>query len=185
MELQKTITSIFMVPTLKIDRSELVVNGFINGYVRDVNNESNFDHCIYLLFKPENTTRFRNFLEDEYERTKAIIKDYDYEGGYVVVVYQLDKKFEKDFNLVRQGKYSKTSKEFQNLFPEKLKVISLSKKKEETSLQYKIFNKSNDVREFWEDQLGVRFKPEQEIWEGFDEEKEILNIEKINEYETN
>ena len=40
---------------------------------------------------------FRNFLDNEFERTKAIVEDYDYEDGYVVVVYQLNDKYKKDF----------------------------------------------------------------------------------------
>jgi len=179
MEMSKTITSIFIVPTLQIDRLKLNVNGFINAYIKDKNNELDYEDCVFLLFKPESLERFKDFLEDEYERTKAIVEDYDYEGGFVVVVYRLDKKFEKDFNLVKQGKYSKTSEEFQSLFPKKLKIISISGKKEETSLQYKVFNKSDDVKEFWEEKLGVRFSPQQEIWEGFEEEKEILDINQL------
>ena len=37
---------------------------------------------------------------DEYERTKDIIEDYDYEDGYVVVVYKLNMEFKEDFNTI-------------------------------------------------------------------------------------
>jgi hypothetical protein len=37
------------------------------------------------------------------------------------------------------------------------------------------------LREFWEEKLGVDFDEEQEVWEGWDEEKEILNINKLKE----
>jgi hypothetical protein len=95
MDLKKTITTIFMVPTLKVPKDELKDNGFINAYIKDGSREVQYEDCIYLLFHPKNLDKFRNFLDSEYERTKDVIDDYDYESGYVVVVYQLNPKFER------------------------------------------------------------------------------------------
>ncbi len=182
MEVKKTITSIFMVPTLKIPRGELTENGFINGYIKDGSREVQYDNCIYLLFQPKNLNKFREFLDSEYERTKAIIDDYDYQDGFVVVVYQLDNKFAKDFSLVRRGKYSKTSSTFQALFPKVIKIKKNGLHRDEISLQYRVFNRTEDLVKFWEDKLGVEFTDDQEVWHGFEEENEILNIEKLKEY---
>ena len=35
---------------------------------------------------------------------------------------------------------------------------------------------------FWEKRLDVRFSDDQEVWYGFDENKEVLNIDKIKEH---
>lgn len=181
MDIKKTITSIFMVPTLKVPKDYLKNNGFINAYIRDEERDVEYENCIYLLFKPENLERFREFLDGEYERTKSIIEDYDYEDGFVIIVYQLDNKYKKDFNLIKLGKYSKTSIEFQNLFPKVLKIIKNGLHRDELSLQYRIFNKTKDLVEFWEEKLGIGFENNYEVWEGWDEEKEILEINKIKE----
>ena len=185
MEVKKNITSIFMVPTLKVPKDALRGNGFINAYVRDVRKEDCYDECIYLLFKPENLDKFREFLDNEYERTKAVIEDYDYEDGYVVVVYQLDDKYKKDFTLIKQGKYSKTSLQFQKLFPKVIKITRNGLHKDEISLQYRIFNKADDLISFWEEKLGIDFAEivgdDFEVWEGWDESKEILELDKIKE----
>jgi hypothetical protein len=182
MEIKKTITSIFMVPTLGVPRGALVENGFINGYSKDDSKDVQYENSIYLLFKPKNLDKFREFLDSEYERTKAIVDDYDYEDGYVVVVYELDKKFSKDFDLVRKGKYSKTSKPFQALFPKVIKLVRNGLHKDEISLQYRVFNKTEDLVKFWEDKLDVEFDEDQEVWHGYIEEDEVLNIEKLKEY---
>jgi len=182
MEVKKTITSIFMVPTLKIPRGELTENGFINGYIKDGSREVQYEGCIYLLFQPKNLDKFREFLDSEYERTKAIVDDYDYQDGFVVVVYQLDSKFAKDFSLVRRGKYSKTSSAFQALFPKVIKIKKNGLHRDEISLQYRVFNRTEDLVKFWEDKLGVEFTDDQEVWHGFEEENEVLNIEKLKEY---
>jgi hypothetical protein len=61
----------------------------------DVSHDSVYEDCVYLLFKPHDMDLFRDFIDSEYERTDNIVEDYDYEGGYVVVVYKLDENFKK------------------------------------------------------------------------------------------
>ena len=82
-----------MVPTLRVPKDALRSNGFINGYIKDEKMQHGYEDPIYLLFKPDNLDKFREFLDGEYERTKSIIEDYDYEDGFVVVVYQLNERF--------------------------------------------------------------------------------------------
>jgi hypothetical protein len=185
MDVRKNITSIFMVPTLKVPKDALKNNGFINAYIKDARKEHNYEDCIYVLFKPENLDKFREFLDDEYERTKAVIEDYDYEDGFVVVVYKLDDTFKNDFLLIRESKYSKTSQDFQKMFPKVVKILKGSLYKEEISLQYRVFNKTDDLIDFWEEKLGIDFikilGDNFEVWDGWDEEKEVLEIDKIKE----
>lgn len=56
---------------------------------------------------------------------------------------------------------------------------------EMSSLQYRIFNKAEDLIDFWEDKLGINLKDavgnDFEVWEGWDETKEILELNKIKE----
>jgi hypothetical protein len=181
MEIKKTITSIFIVPTLSINKEKLADNGYINGYIKDGRKEIQYDKSIYLLFKPKNLGRFRIFLDEEYERTKQIIDDYDYEDGYVVIVYKLNEKLDSDIELIKQGKYSQTSPKFQEIFPKIVKINKSGTHKDEISLQFRIFNKTKDLRKYWEDKLGVDFDEDMEVWEGFFEENETLNLEKLIE----
>jgi hypothetical protein len=185
MEIKKNITSIFMVPTLKVPKDALRSNGFINAYIRDARREDHYKDSIYLLFKPTDLDKFREFLDNEYERTKAVIEDYDYEDGYVVVVYQLNDKYKKDFVLIKEGKYSKTSADFQKLFPKVIKIVRNGLHKDEISLQYRIFNKADDLVNFWEEKLGIDLEDivgkDFEVWDGWDEQKEILELDKIKE----
>jgi hypothetical protein len=174
-----------MVPTLKVPKNALRGNGFINAYIKDARREDHYKDSIYLLFKPENLDKFREFLDSEYERTKAVIEDYDYEDGFVVVVYQLNEKYKEDFNLIKQGKYSQTSALFQNVFPRTITIVRNGISKDEISLQYRIFNKADDLVNFWEEKLGIDLKEivgkDFEVWEGWDESKEILELDKIKE----
>jgi hypothetical protein len=179
---KKTITSVFFVPTLKIPRDTITNNGFINAYSYDSHRDVQYEDAIYLLFKPTNLDKFREFLDSEYERTDYIIDDYDYEGGFTIVVYQLNPQFKADFDLIREGKYSKTSLEFQELFPRVIKLMKNGLHRDELSLQFRVFNRTGDLIEFWEKEFGMQFDKNQEIWTGFILEEETLDLTKIKEY---
>jgi hypothetical protein len=170
-----------MVPTLKIDRDRLRDNGFINAYMKDGRKDVQYENAAYLLFHPKDLDKFKEFLDDEYERTKSIIDDYDYENGFVVLVYTLNPKFKKDFDFVKSGKYSKTSKEFQAEFPRVIKIKKNGLHKDEVSLQYRVFNKTEDLKKYWEEKIGIEFDDSMEVWQGFIDERETLFIDKLKE----
>jgi hypothetical protein len=182
---KRTISSIFMMPTLKIPRDKLNKVGYINSYTDDVDKQYSYENSLYLLFKPKNIEEFREFLEGEYERTKQIIDEYDYTEGYVVIVYQLEGKWINDFNLIKEGKYSETSNLFKKLFPEKVNIFSQTNNKLKDSLQYMIFTKDNKLIDFWEDIIDTSLivANDLEVWPTYDEVKETLNIKEIIENE--
>lgn len=182
MKRKNTCTTIFMVPTLKTPKDSLRNNGFINAYLKDEMSDTNYKDCIYVLLKPNNIDSFKEFIDNEYERTEQIVEDYDYEGGFVVVVYSLDKKFKEDFKLIKKGMYSKTSKSFQKLFPKVIKLMKNGLHRDELSLQYRIFNKTPDLIEYWQDKLGITYWDEDmEVWSEFKIENEVLTKKVLNE----
>jgi hypothetical protein len=182
METTKTITTIFIVPIFSIGKERLTNNGFVNGFIKDSRRDVQYKDSVYLLFKPEDLDKFKVFLDSEYEKTKSIIDDYDYEEGYVVVVYQISPRLMPDIELVKQGKYSKTSSKFQQIFP---KIVTIKKngfQKDELSLQYRVFNKTEDLKQFWEDKFDVVFDDDMEVWSGFSEDYETLDLDKIKQH---
>lgn len=179
MKLKKTISTIFMLPTLKLPKEQLQEHGFINCYELDKEHDVIYSNCVYLLFKPENFVTFRAFLDEEYERTTNIVEDYDYGNGFVVVVYKLNPRFLNDFLLVRKGHYSKTTKAFQSIFNKTTKILKDGKLTEEISLQFRIFNKTAELVEFWEEKIGVKLKEDMEVWQTYDKEREVLTLEKL------
>ena len=181
MERKHTITSVFIVPTLSIGRDKLLDNGFLNGYIKDNSRDVQYENAVYLLFKPKDLDRFRDFLDEEYERTKSIIDDYDYEDGYVVVVYEINPRLKDDIELIKQGKYSQTSPAFQGIFPKVVQIRKNGLRRDEISLQYRVFNKTEDLVQFWEDKLGVDLPEDVEVWHGFFDDFETLDLDKIKE----
>ena len=182
METTKTITTIFIVPIFSIGKERLTNNGFVNGFIKDSRRDVQYKDSVYLLFKPEDLDKFKVFLDSEYEKTKSIIDDYDYEEGYVVVVYQISPRLMPDIELVKQGKYSKTSSKFQQIFSKTITIKKNGFQKDELSLQYRVFNKTEDLKQFWEDKFDVVFDDDMEVWSGFSEDYETLNLDKIKQH---
>lgn len=178
--LKKTICSIFMVPTLGISKELRTKYGFLNGYVGDIQREDYGDDYIHLLFQPSDNDIFQDFVSQEYDRTDQLIEDYYYDDEFVVLIYKLDSRWKLDFELVREGKYSKTSREFQKLFPQVAKIVdSKGLHRDRISLQYQIFKKTTDMKEYWENKLGTSFTDDMEVWDKYDHTKEILNIKNV------
>jgi hypothetical protein len=67
------------------------------------------------------------------------------------------------------------------MFPKIIKIKKNGLHKDEISLQYRIFNKTEDLKKFWEEKLGVEFDDSMEVWQGFIEENETLFIDKLKE----
>jgi len=181
--IEKTITSIFLVPTLKITRENLHINGFVNGY-SDLKEKEIFykdNDVVYLLFKPSNIELFKDFLDKEYVRTEQIIEDYNVTDDYIILVYKLQKEFKKDFKLVQQGYYSNTSKKFKKLFPEKVIDFKYPDKPKEISLQHMIFTKSVLLIDFWQKTLetSLILNNNLEVWPSYDIKKETLNLKNL------
>jgi hypothetical protein len=84
--------------------------------------------------------------------------------------------------LIKQGKYSKTSPAFQGIFPKVVQIKKNGLRRDEISLQYRVFNKTEDLVKFWEDKLGMQLPEDLEVWHGFFEESETLDLNKIKEY---
>jgi len=171
----KTITTIFIVPTLGIDKPILNENGFINGYLDDFNYDIDYEDVIYLLFKPKNLNAFKIFLEGIYENNKLIIEDYNSEKDEIIIIFKLNEKFKEDYDLILAGKYSETSEEFKDNFPKTVIING----KETKSLQAMIFDKDPKLARYWSKFLGddTVIDDSLELWPVINLNKEILNYE--------
>ena len=91
-------------------------------------------------------------------------------------MFKFDEKFIKDYHLIIKGKYSKTSKEFKDLFPKTVVIKNVKQK----SLQHLIFDKDIALAKYWADFLKDDNIIEKglELWPVLELKNEILNYEK-------
>lgn len=176
-----TCSTLFLLPAIGLQRKDILKYGFMDAYLDDVNHEPHYEASVYLLFRPENMDGFQVFLDKEYRRTKLLIEDYDYAGGYVVTVYRIPEEYLREYDLFLKGKYSKFRKKYMQLFARTAEVTTDDGKVvTESSLAYHIFDRTPSMREYWEEKLGAQLDEDAEMWSKPDvEEGEKLNIYKI------
>lgn len=174
-------TTLFLVPPIGISRLKLKENGFIGAYLGDVGKpEIKYDRGVFMLFRPPNMAMFEEFMEEEKIRTPWLVEDYDYAGGYVVVIYALEEEFADDYQKFLEGRYSKFSASFKNRFTKTVRLRdNMGRGKEESSWQWRIFKKDPEIKKHWEEELNVTFTDDMEVWSKPTLEEEILNIHKI------
>ena len=148
------------------------INGFRTAYLNDY--EFPLENCLYLLFKPiEFTEKFKNFCEI-LEEHKEFKQSYDVEGG-VVFVFNINSVYKKDVELLKEGKYSKTSKAFKELFPQHIKD---KKGKKILFPNWMILHKHPEQRKHMEEKVGCSIDENAELWDVFNPEYEIMNYNK-------
>lgn len=181
---RKTDTTIFLMPVLGIDRDKLDVHNFIDAFLDDIGRQVHHMNCIYILFHPDDMEEFQYFVESEKERGNDIVDDYDYAGGYVVVVYRFPREFLMDMELILDGRYSETSMEFKKKFLQVKKIVTdTGLRRDIPSLQWLVFKKSDDVRMSWLEDFNVEIGEDQEVWGKPNMAREILDIEQIKNKE--
>lgn len=180
----KNCSTIFLLRGVGLDRQSILKHGFISAYIDDINHETHYPHAVYLLYKPKQIDVFEKFIQSEYKRTPLLVEDYDYPGGYIVTVYKFPKEFMEEYQLFLQGKYSKFSKKYTDLFPVLVEVTDENgNKSEKYSLQYHIFNRTSAMKRYLEEKFGYSDKeplPEGiEYWGCPLIENEVLNINEL------
>lgn len=174
---RKNCTTIFLLPGIGHTRQRLLQFGFVAAFLDDVNHEVHYEEAVYLLFKPEDIGAFQKFLEEEYRKPGLIVEDYDYRGGYIVTVYKIDERYLPEYQLFLQGKYSKFSPEYISLFPTEIVAeLPSGAKVVKHSLHYHIFNRTREIREYWERKIGEKISDNMELWSSPDMDKEVLDI---------
>lgn len=164
-------STIFLLPGIGHQRRQLLKYGFIAAYIDDKNHEPHYRNAVYMLFRPPDMDAFQIFLDNEYETLSRrydrgkILDEYDYGKGYVVVVYGFPERYLSDYRLFLEGKYSRFSEEYKDLFPKKIDVLENDGSvTEQFSLPYLIFNKVKSLKEFWEEKMGVALDSDSEYW---------------------
>ncbi len=167
-------SALFLMPLYRIGIERLKKHGFINTYLDDVFKEDISDGRLYFLFKPPDMYEFGNFLEEENERHAYILEDYD-SPPYVIVVYKLPEEWKDDYQLFYEGKYSRFSKEYKNMFPKIVTQGGIPA----ASIQWAVFEKAPALKEEWESEIGIELEESNELWESPRFDREVLNINEI------
>ncbi len=162
---KENISTIFLLPAVEIPetvKDKFYEQGFISTYLT-CNKLSYPFEVIYILFNPGEFSIDYNYFERMLINNPNYIEVFDLGNNLVLYVYKIPDKFKEDYNLFLQGKYSKFSKEYKKLFPERSYIIGTDKKpirdhngkyKTEMSPFHHVFNRSDYIKSKWADKIG-------------------------------
>lgn len=187
MENELTDTSRFLLPCFGISYRKLVDLGFINCFLSDKDREptNETDIHLYLLFKPSgNQVYLLNKMVEDFEKKDkdhlVLLEDYDYEGGFTILVFRFPEKYRNDYKLFLDGGYSRFSEDFKNTFPEEKQIgfdeFGTIKGK---SLQWMVVHKDNKLRKYQEKKYGIDLSDAPEYYHKIIMEDEVLDIDAI------
>ncbi|SEW21740.1 hypothetical protein SAMN05428988_3244 [Chitinophaga sp. YR573] len=174
---KSTNTTLFLVPGLSINVEDVKSKyGFINGFLKETGKDAPCKYPVYLLFMPPEFESFQEFVDKEYKDNTGILADYDYAGGFVVLVYKFPTSFERVYRRFIKGEYSKFSPEYVPLLPAYEKspdgsnVVNMSL---QLMVIFKVPAFIATMEEIVDDVLA------DECWSIPDIKRETLNIESI------
>lgn len=183
MKINDSNSTLFLVPGLDLQIDNLRKLGFINAYIKDEHREPIFNQELYLLFKPESDTSMFLFIEEEYgNENRELIEDYDYSDGFIVLLYKFPEKYSQEYKHFLNGKYSKFRAKYVAILPQiDSKIDANGDPFTEYSIQFMACHKSKSLKDYWEKRLDTELDDDDEVWVGFSEKRETLNIEKIKQ----
>lgn len=190
--LKKTITATFIFPLLEIPKSIfeceiknnfnrlLLNNRFINAYLFNNTIDKYQDlRYIYIVINNYQDPNFEAFYTTLTGFTN-FIDDY-FKFNLLIMIFEIPKQHEVDYNLLLRGKYSEISKKGKELI---LANHMYHGNKITVPL---VLSKSKELKESWEERLTFIgadiFSPvdlgEQEVWSILNKEQETLTDEKL------
>lgn len=192
-DIELTDTTRFLLPCFGISYKRYKELGFLNCFLTDKNRDriNENDIHIYLLFKPiGNQIYLLSKMIDEFEKKDkdhiVLLEDYDYEGGYTILVFKFPERFREDYRLFIEGAYSKFSEDFKKLYPEEKEIgqdeFGTIKGK---SLQWMVVNKDPKLKKYQEKKYGFSLEEAPEIYHKIINDNEILDIDTIKHKENN
>jgi len=156
---------------------------FLNAYLTDSNvSRYNKDTNIFVVI--------RNYRDVDFDRFYSTIQAFpnyvdDYDNKEcLVLVFKVPEKNLADYNLLRQGQYSKVSNNAKKL------ILANNYYTGKAFTLPLILNKANALKDSWEDRLSFIGKDiyspadlgEQEVWPILNEADEILNETVLNSF---
>jgi hypothetical protein len=164
-------------------------SGYQDGFISDpdimnILQLTERQRLVFLLFKNKKLT-----LEDLKKITTSlaivpvdIVFSYELVNDYSMIVVEFPERFVDDFDRIIDGKYSKLSDSFKDRFDMTREVLDSKgqRKGKEYTLYYHIFNKTQWLKDFWMERLGLCELDEKlELWERPDDRDKIFNIKNI------
>jgi hypothetical protein len=163
--------------------------GYVDSYTSDpaINNILTLgenQRLLFLLFKNNklSVNEMKKVVADLAIVPSQIVFSYELVNDYCMIVIDFPEKYTLDYDYVTKGMYSKLSEGFKEKFPISRDVFNSKKIRvgKEWTLYYHIFNKTEWLKNFWMERLGlIELDDKLELWEKPGDSDLIFDVKKI------
>ena len=172
-------TTLFMLPALNLSHEKtgyklLKYFGLVNCYISHKQSLVEYPDSVSMVFNPSRTAlqKFGSFYEI-YRTYPNFVTDYVVDQNLVVLVFKVKDKWKESYKRFKESQYSKMSKDYAELF----KIPDLATGRVHIGREYHIINRTKDLREHMESELGVHIDDQWELMDPLDLDKEIFDYE--------
>jgi hypothetical protein len=183
-------TTVFLTKFIFGDHFDMMKKlGLIDSYVEDpeimkIVTPGKDQRILFLLFKNKKLTLadLKKITLEMAISSVQVVFSYELINDYSMIVVDFPQEFIYDYDCIKEGKYSKLSGNFKSRFPMTVDVYNDKNIKigKEYTLYHHIFNRTDWLKNFWLERLGLMELDEKlELWEQPLEKDLIFNINKI------
>lgn len=184
---KRTKTSHFMLNSIFTNSNLSGTEYFVNAFLGDAEFQTKVERPIFVLFKYEQTdTKWLTIL-GRLRTKEEYIGDYFcgiQEGkNLIMVVFQVPKKYEKDYDNFIEGKYSKFSPEYKKTFN---RYTTNDKAQPVESYVWRVIHKSPELRKELQNWIGndpkdYTFTDEDELWGIVQDKYEVYRFKPVED----
>jgi len=183
-------TTVFLTKFIFQDNFDMIKkSGYVDAYISDpeimnILQLTERQRFLFFLFRNKKLN-----LEDLKRITTSlasvpveIVFSYELVNDYSMIVVEFPERFVDDFDHVVKGNYSKLSQGFKDRFPVTREALNSKGQVlgKEYTLYYHIFNKTQWLKDFWMERLGLcELDPRLELWEIPNEADLTFDIQNI------
>jgi hypothetical protein len=166
----------FLLPLLSLNIADLKRYNLISVYLDDIENETKYNNCLYLLYEPSDIDidegYFRKYLES-FHSNELFVRSYPVaEKNRFMLVFRIPHKFTSLIESFKQGRFSDFNKEeILKHFPMHIKLngeVVVNEK-------WKIITKYPKLKEEIEKDLNVTLDNDTELYNIPDYKIEVYN----------
>lgn len=168
-----TNSTIFLLPALKITKETWMKHGFINAFIDDKEHDIRYKNALYVLLEPHDIYDTQSFINEQYNSNPLLLEDYNIDKTKIVLVYRFPDTYINEYRQFKQGRYSKFSKKYIELFPMTKKEVREGKSITVSSVFAGIFKKEQWLADYWSKKLDIEILPN-EFWSKPDIKEETL-----------
>lgn len=164
--LKATKTTDFILPLFGYTKA-FYAEYLVNAYLGDVDLNYFDEYKVYIVISNHRMQSQHMRIENTLKEMDEFIDYYDVlDGRMSVFVMNVPEEFKKDYESFLDGKYSQFSKE--------AKIKVLKGRSEKSAMPY-IFNKSKNLKEYWETKMETEVPIGMEVWPILSIKQELFN----------